>query len=159
MPRPGRGPGNFEKSKDFKGSMLRLIKNLSPWKFIMCMALGLAMVSAILALIAPNKLSDFADLIGEGLIPNTEVLEEVSKKIENNLDNTGKMAVATCLGYGDIKIDSTMQETACKSLSNILVDIEVDGVTIPVVDQIEMLKLSAQMGEEIQTEKALGLIE
>ena len=159
MPRPGRGPGNFEKSKDFKGSMLRLIKNLSPWKFIMCMALGLAMVSAILALIAPNKLSDFADLIGEGLVPNTEVLEEVSKKIENNLDSTGKMAVATCLGYGDIKIDSTMQETACKSLSNILVDIEVDGVTIPVVDQIEMLKLSAQMGEEIQTEKALGLME
>ena len=159
MPRPGRGPGNFEKSKDFKGSMLRLIKNLSPWKFIMCMALGLAMVSAILALIAPNKLSDFADLIGEGLVPNTEVLEEVSKKIENNLDNTGKMAVATCLGYDDIKIDSTMQETACKSLSNILVDIEVDGVTIPVVDQIEMLKLSVQMGEEIQTEKALGLME
>ena len=159
MPRPGRGPGNFEKSKDFKGSMLRLIKNLSPWKFIMCMALGLAMVSAILALIAPNKLSDFADLIGDGLIPNTEVLEEVSKKIENNLDNTGKMAVATCLGYGDIKIDSTMQETACKSLSNILVDIEVDGVTIPVVDQIEMLKLSTQMGEEIEPEKALGLME
>ena len=48
MPRPG-GSRNFEKSKDFKGSMLRLIKNLSPWKVIMCIALVLAMVSAILA--------------------------------------------------------------------------------------------------------------
>ena len=28
MPRPGgKGPGSFEKSKDFKGSMIRLIKN------------------------------------------------------------------------------------------------------------------------------------
>lgn len=159
MPRPGRGPGNFEKSKDFKGSMLRLIKNLSPWKFIMWMALGLAMISAILALIAPNKLSDFADLIGKGLVPNTEVLEEISKKIENNLDATGKVAVATCIGYGDIKIDSAVQQAACNSLSTILVDIEVDGVVIPVEDQIKMLELSTQMGEETGTEKALGLID
>ena len=85
MPRPGRGPGNFEKSKDFKGSMLRLVKNLRSWKVIMLMALGLAMASAILALIAPNKLSDFADLIGEGLTPNVEVIEDIGKKINNNL--------------------------------------------------------------------------
>ena len=56
MPRPGGGPGNFEKSRDFKGSMIRLLKNLSPWKYIMIVALGLAMTSAILALVAPNRL-------------------------------------------------------------------------------------------------------
>lgn len=67
MPRPGRGNMNVEKSKDFKGSMFRLIKNLSPWKVMMVGALILAMVSAILALIAPHKLSDFADLISVGL--------------------------------------------------------------------------------------------
>ena len=125
MPRPGRGP-NFEKSKDFKGSMIRLIKNLKPWKFIMVMALALAMLSAILALIAPNKLSKFADLIGEGLVPNIEVLQEIGTEISKN---------------------------------QIPQDIIIDGVTITVEDQMEMMKLSSQMGEEIAPDKALALID
>ena len=33
MPRPG--PRVEEKSKDFKGSMIRLLKNLNPWKYIL----------------------------------------------------------------------------------------------------------------------------
>ena len=125
MPRPGRGP-NFEKSKDFKGSMIRLIKNLKPWKFIMVLALALAMISAILALIAPNKLSKFADLIGEGLVPNTEVLQEIGTEMSKNQRPQ---------------------------------DIVVDGVTITVEDQMEMMKLSSQMGEEIDPDKALALID
>lgn len=80
MPRPG-GPRVAEKSKDFFGSMKRLLKSLNPWKFIMIMALVLAMVSAILSLIAPNKLSDFTDVITVGLKPNTEKLEEISTNI------------------------------------------------------------------------------
>ena len=66
MPRPGVGM-SLEKSKDFKGSILRLLKNLSPWKNVMILALLLAMISAILSLVAPHKLSEFADLIGVGL--------------------------------------------------------------------------------------------
>ena len=84
MPRPGSGPNNFEKSKDFKGSMIRLIKNLYLWKYIMLFSLILAMVSAILALVAPNKLSKFADLIGEGLVPNVEVIEKIAYKMKEN---------------------------------------------------------------------------
>ena len=127
MPRPGgRGPGNFEKSKDFKGSMIRLLKNLKPWKFIMGLALVLAMISAILALIAPNKLSSFADLIGEGLVPNTKMLEKITTEIKDN---------------------------------EIPKDIEIDGVTITVEDQMEYFSILQQMGEEIGTEKSLGLID
>ena len=126
MPRPGRGPGNFEKSKDFKGSMIRLIKNLKPWKYIMGLALALAMISAILALIAPNRLSKFADLISEGLVPNTEVIQDIATEISKN---------------------------------EIPQDIIIDGVTITVEDQMEMMKLSSQMGEEIDPDKALALID
>ena len=104
MPRPG-GPGNFEKSKDFKGSMLRLIKNLSPWKVIMCIALVLAMVSAILALIAPNKLSDFADIIGKGLSPNVEKLGEIGSAISSNLtsDDTASKMITI---YSEVNLSS-----------------------------------------------------
>ena len=66
MPRVGR---NFEKSKDFKGSMKRLLSNLRPWRVMLFIALALAMISAILALISPNKLSDLADMITDGLTP------------------------------------------------------------------------------------------
>ncbi len=83
MPRPG-GPRVNEKSKDFFGSMKRLLKHLSPWKVIVISALVLAMISAILSLIAPNRLSDFTDIITEGLQPNTEKLAEITTDISEN---------------------------------------------------------------------------
>ncbi len=68
MPRP---PGLVtEKSKDFKGSMKRLIKSLNKWKYSLIIALVFAFVSAILGLIAPNRLSSLTDEISLGLRPN-----------------------------------------------------------------------------------------
>ena len=157
MPRPG-GPRTQEKSKDFKGSMLRLFNNLKTWKVTMFLALTLAMLSAILALITPDKLSDFADLIGEGLVPNTEILQEIGNKINSNLDDTGKVVAGMCLG--SIPEDTIPLEVdSCEYLSTILKDFEIDGVLITAKDQIEMLKLSTEMGDETGTEKALGLID
>ena len=68
--------GGHEVSKDFKGSMIRLIKNLAPWKWTMIFALTVAMISAILALITPDKLSEFADVISVGLVsPSIDMVE------------------------------------------------------------------------------------
>ncbi len=67
MPRHGK---TMEKSKDFKGSMKRLISSLKNWHVLLCTSLILAMLSAIIGLTAPNKLSDFTDLISDGLKPN-----------------------------------------------------------------------------------------
>jgi len=75
MPRP-MGPRVEEKSKDFKGSMNRLFKSLKPWKYIMILALILAMLSAILSLVTPNKLSDLTDTITSGISPNGEKIEK-----------------------------------------------------------------------------------
>ena len=68
-----------EKSKDFKGSMLRLFKSLNNYKYILILALVLGMISAILALIAPNKLSKLTDEITIGITPN--INENVIKDI------------------------------------------------------------------------------
>ena len=96
MPRPGAEP--MEKAKDFKGSMLRLIKKLSKWKFIMILSLTLALISAILALVAPKELSKLADTISEGLAPNTEKLSQVISKTQANLyseETIGKLQKLT----------------------------------------------------------------
>ena len=127
MPRPGgRGPGNFEKSKDFKGSMIRLIKNLKPWKYLMGLALALAMISAILALVAPNRLSKFADLIGAGLVPDTEMMQTIGEEIAKN---------------------------------EVPQDIVIDGVTITVEDQIEMLELYQEMDVEPAQDEILATMD
>lgn len=68
MPRPGKR--SFEKSKNFKGSIKRLLSTLKPWRGLLVISLTLAMISAILSLIAPNKLSILTDTITEGLSPN-----------------------------------------------------------------------------------------
>ena len=57
MPRPGK---NVEKPKDFSASIKRLFENLKPWKVLLTISLLLALFSAVLSLITPNKLSDFA---------------------------------------------------------------------------------------------------
>lgn len=82
MPRPMHAAN--EKSKDFVGSIKRLLSNLKPWKVLMTIAIILAFSSAILSLTAPNKLSSLTDVITSGIRPNTEVLQEVVTKITDN---------------------------------------------------------------------------
>lgn len=113
MPRPG--PRTNEKSKDFFGSMKRLLKNLNPWKYVVIFALILAMVSAILSLIAPNKLSDFTDIITNGLKPNTTKLEEITTSIMNNFD-TNKLQNKTF----HILADSSISQEDSSNIMNLL---------------------------------------
>ncbi len=113
MPRPG--PRTNEKSKDFFGSMKRLLKNLNPWKYVVIFALILAMVSAILSLIAPNKLSDFTDIITDGLKPNTTKLEEITTSIMSNFD-TDKLQNKTF----HILADSSISQKDSSNIMNLL---------------------------------------
>ena len=83
-------PRIVEKSKDFKGSMLRLIKGLNKWKVIMIIALLLGFSSAIISLITPNKLSQITDTISSSLSFDNEVLTELVTKINSNIKRTGK---------------------------------------------------------------------
>lgn len=123
MPRPMHA--SSEKSKDFVGSIKRLLANLKPWKVLMGLAITLAFLSAILSLTAPNKLSSLTDVITNGIKPNTDVLQEVVTEISNNF-NSEAMSEKTMLilTSEDISIEdkatyqaflNKMQETTNKS--------------------------------------------
>lgn len=92
MPRPMRG--GLEKSRDFKGSMKRLISNLRKWHVLMIIALVLADTSSILSLIAPNKLSDLTNTITSGIKPNmtqeniASIMQDESISIEDKQEFT-----------------------------------------------------------------------
>lgn len=123
MPRPMHA--SSEKSKDFVGSIKRLLTNLKPWKVLMGLAITLAFLSAILSLTAPNKLSSLTDVITNGIKPNTDVLQEIVTEISNNF-NSEAMSEKTILilTSEDISIEdkatyqaflNKMQETTNKS--------------------------------------------
>ena len=97
MPRPNRGVP--EKSKDFKGSIKRLFKSLNSFKYFILISMILAFVSAILSLIAPNKLSDITDTITLGIKPN--ITEDVIKDIMSNpkINNEDKQEFNSLLIY------------------------------------------------------------
>ena len=67
MPRPN---SKIEKSKDFKGSIIKIFNSLKSWHIAIYIAITLAMASAIISLITPNKLSDLTNNITDGLKPN-----------------------------------------------------------------------------------------
>ena len=72
-----------EKSKDFKGSIKRLFNNLSTWKYFLIISLVLAMASAILSLVSPDKLSELTDTITLGISPNIneEIIQDIKIKM------------------------------------------------------------------------------
>lgn len=159
MPRPG-GPKNRvnEKSKDFFGTMKRLFLSLNNWRYLLIIALILAMASAILAIIAPNKLSDFADTIGEGLVPNTEKLKEVSTAISTNVQTT--LATSSMMNQTEVPNENATPDInallSSGLLNDYLKDIKVDDVTISAEDQIKFLELMSSVDPESTTDELLS---
>ena len=113
----GRGakmsnPG--EKPKDFKTAASRLIKELNKYRILMIISLILAVASAIISTMAPDKLSNLANSISEGLMVNT-------KNIDIIKENISKFPA--------------------------LEEYKIDGTTITVDDQIQMMNTMSTMSE------------
>ena len=89
---PRRMPGGQkmkvpEKANDFRAAIIRLFKELKGYKIVIYVALVLAILSAVLTILAPNRLSDLADEISKGLIINQDNMKELSEKIQENITN------------------------------------------------------------------------
>ena len=94
-----RGRGRtFEKPKDFKSAILRLIKELGNYKSIVVISLLFAIISSILSIISPNKLSKITDEISKGLIINTKNMETLVNEVTTSF---------TTNNFKEITIDNT----------------------------------------------------
>lgn len=135
MPRMGpRGNGKIEKSKDFKGTLIKTFNNLGKWKYVLIFALGMATLSAILALVAPNKLSDLTDEITLGITPN--ITENIIKDIMTSDDVAmeDKMALQSLLA--DL-------EDSGKELDDILLELDnlPDSIYSIIKPKMNMVKI------------------
>lgn len=75
-----------EKSKDFKSSILRLLKELKNFRILICIALILAALGSVLSIVAPNRLSDLTDEISLGLVVDKDNLEKLTTKVMSSFD-------------------------------------------------------------------------
>ena len=135
MPRMGpHGNGKIEKSKDFKGTLIKTFNNLGKWKYVLIFALGMATLSAILALVAPNKLSDLTDEITLGITPN--ITENIIKDIMTSDDVAmeDKMALQSLIA--DL-------EDSGKELDNILLELDnlPDSIYSIIKPKMNMVKI------------------
>ena len=81
----GMGGGPGEKANDFKSAIKRLFSELKPYKILITISLILAVLSSILSIVAPNKLSDLTNEISSGLVVNKDNLQEIATKISENM--------------------------------------------------------------------------
>ena len=77
---------NNETPKNLRGTLIKLVKYLGGFKKYIIISFILASLGAILSIIGPNKLSDLADLISDGLIINQENLKDITSKIQTNFN-------------------------------------------------------------------------
>ena len=135
MPRMGpHGNGKIEKSKDFKGTLIKIFNNLGKWKYVLIFALGMATLSAILALVAPNKLSNLTDEITLGITPN------ISENIIKDVMTSDDVAMEDKMALQSLIADL---EDSGKELDNILLELDnlPDSIYSIIKPKMNMVKI------------------
>lgn len=105
-PGMGRGHGPVEKAKNFKSAIKRLFKELKIFKILIAVSIVLAILSSVLSIAAPNKLSELTDKISEGLIG---IMDIVAIK---------KIAIFLAMLYITSAIFSFIQSVAMTDVAN-----------------------------------------
>ena len=165
-----KGKKEFEKAKDFKGSIVRLVKELKNYKILIFISLTLAALGSIISIFTPNILSDMTNKISEGIMINKDNLNQITEEIKANVSEEKLAALTSKILKLDLskenisKILSSSEYTAeekeqfssvlnnlaedpskikdipAKILANLLVDNEYENVLITKEDQLSLLQ-------------------
>lgn len=115
----GRGPGRIvEKPKDLVGTWKKLFSYCKNYIPGIIIALVCAIVGTVLTLIGPDKLADITDTITAGIKPNTDKMVEIVETVSKNFSG------------------------------GTVTEITVDGVTISVEDQMELMNTVSSLNGE-----------
>ena len=167
MPRPRK----IEKSKDFKSSIIKLIKSLKKYYLGVSIGIILAIVSSILSIIVPNRLSKITDYITEGLKPNIVKLQEVNEEIFKNATSNLSLFYSKHptpeeedLFKAYVKKDKEAILKAFYNLKDntlniILSDIEIDNTIISKEDQLKYFKVIKSIDRNNINEKGLSKLD
>jgi len=174
---PHRGAAPIEeKAKDFKGSIKRLLRELSEFKVFIIISLILAALSSVLSILSPDQLSNLTDEISKGLVINTKNLEILSNELTNSLNEESlkeKLPAILNIEINQEKINlinastnisdedkmtfnqfisnynenSNILNLPSSILNKLLTDSTYNGVTITVNDKLELLNIISNYNE------------
>ncbi len=164
MSRPARF--TTEKSKDFKGSIARLFKELERFHTGILIAILFAIASSVLSISAPNRLSSLTDEITSGLRVDQDNMQEITEKVTGQLtqENIQSIMTSSALSFQEkqelMQAFQTVDINDTKSSSKMLdqlsdhekevffPEIKVDGTKISSQDQVKYLKLLSTMSKK-----------
>ena len=168
-PRFGNGR-DIEKSKDFWGTLRRLIKDLNKYHFLLVIAIVLAAVSSVFSIIAPDRLSDLTDEITLGITPNINeekindimsnpnisnedkqefmILLEEAKDNDNKTELLSKMDELPDSIYNEIK--PTINMNAIKSIAIFLAIIYLGGAIANMIQGIIMAIVASSYAKDLR---------
>ncbi|MBQ3021010.1 MAG: ABC transporter ATP-binding protein [Bacilli bacterium] len=97
-----------EKPKNFNDSIKKLFKSLNNWKYFLVLSLILAFISAVLSLIAPNRLTSLTDTITLGIKPNIseKIIEDIFK--DENISDEDKIEFKKLIETSNDKDQTTI---------------------------------------------------
>ena len=160
-----KNQGSGEKAKDFKSAIKRLIKELASLRGIIVFALILAIISAILSIAAPNKLSSITDVISEGLVINKENAEILAKTIQKNITKAteemqAQLTIEIPAGFEMQNIDETNMDSDLSAMQKPeLPEIEMNGIKVSSEDQYEFIKQMSLLDESTEISDIYGEID
>ena len=160
-----KNQGSGEKAKDFKSAIKRLIKELSSLRGIIVFALILAIISAILSIAAPNKLSSITDVISEGLVINKENAEILAKTIQKNITKAteemqAQLTIEIPAGFEMQNIDETNMDSDLSAMQKPeLPEIEMNGIKVSSEDQYEFIEQMSLLDENTEISDIYGEID
>ncbi len=164
MPRPSRFTN--EKSKDFKGSIVRLFKELKRFHTGILIAILFAIASSVLSISAPNRLSELTDEITSGLVVEQDNMKEITEKVTGQLtqENIQSIMTSSQLSFQEKQelmsafqtVDLKNTKSSMQMLDQLsshekevfFPEIKVDGTKISSEDQVEYLKLISTMSKK-----------
>lgn len=104
-------PQGNDQAKDLKGTFKRLFIEIKVYKKTILIALILSIVSAVIAIVTPKRLSTLTDEISKGLMVDSKLMTELTTKITNNNFNDITM--------NDIKISGDEQKAFLSIMSEL----------------------------------------
>ena len=109
---PGMGRRPAEKSKDFKGTWMKIIRYCKRYLAVIVVALICAVAGTILTILGPDKLSDLTKVITEGIATGIDM---------ERVKSIGLTLVAFCVGsailsFGQQFIMATVTQNVTKQL-------------------------------------------
>lgn len=160
-----KNQGSGEKAKDFKSAIKRLIKELASLRGIIVFALILAIISAILSIAAPNKLSSITDVISEGLVINKENAEILAKTIQKNITKAteemqAQLTIEIPAGFEMQNIDETNMDSDLSAMPKPeLPEIDMNGIKVSSEDQYEFIEQMSLLDENTEISDIYGEID